>query len=154
MTALLSKNAKKAIGVEIVPEAVECANELAQMNSLQDKITNYLGKCEDIVPDIIAKERAEGNKVCLVLDPPRKGCDKKVLDAILSVKPQKIVYVSCSPQTLARDLGMLCGTLYYDGNELKKSLEINGVYKITKVQPYDMFPQTKHVETLVCLERV
>ena len=87
-------------------------------------------------------------------DLPRKGCDKKVLDAILSVKPEKIVYVSCSPQTLARDLGILLGTLKYENGELKKSLTNSGDYKITKIQPYDMFPQTKHVETLVCLEKI
>ena len=77
-----------------------------------------------------------------------------MLDAILSVKPEKIVYVSCSPQTLARDLGILLGTLKYENGELKKSLTNSGDYKITKIQPYDMFPQTKHVETLVCLEKI
>ncbi len=153
MTALLSKNAKKAIGVEIVPEAVECANELAQMNSLQDKITNYLGKCEDIVPDIIAKERAEGNKVCLVLDPPRKGCDIKVINSILDSDIDKIVYVSCKPSTLARDIGLLVGTLEVVDGEVKRVENPTLKYEVITVRPFDMFAQTKHVETLVCLAR-
>lgn len=153
MTALLSKNAKKAIGVEIVPEAVECANELAQINGLQEKITNYLGKCEDIVPDIIAKERADGNKVCLVLDPPRKGCDIKVINAILDSEIDKIVYVSCKPSTLARDIGLLVGTLEVVSGEVKRVENPNVRYDVTTVRPFDMFAQTKHVETLICLER-
>ena len=97
--------------------------------------------------------KAEGEKVAVVLDPPRKGCDRLVLEALLSALPDKIVYVSCSPQTLARDLGILLNTLVYDGNELKRNQTPNPCYEITKIQPYDMFPQTKHVETLVCLTR-
>ncbi|MBQ3115689.1 MAG: 23S rRNA (uracil(1939)-C(5))-methyltransferase RlmD [Clostridia bacterium] len=153
MTALLSKNAKKAIGVEIVPEAVECANELAELNGLSGKITNYLGKCEDIVPDLIKKEREQGNKVCLVLDPPRKGCDTKVINAILDSDIDKIVYVSCKPSTLARDIGLLVGTLELSEGEIKRAENPTFRYDVTTVRPFDMFAQTKHVETLVCLER-
>ena len=71
-----------------------------------------------------------------MLDPPRKGCDKKVVDALLSAAPDKIVYISCNPATLSRDVALL----------MQK-------YDITSVTPYDMFPQTKHVETLAVLEK-
>ncbi len=153
MTAMLSKNAKKAYGIEIIKEAVDAGNDLAKENGLENKVKNICAPCEEELPKLISRLKVENNDISVVLDPPRKGCDKKVIDAILSAKPDKVVYVSCSPQTLARDLGLLTGTLYYDGNELKKSTEVNPIYKIEKVQPYDMFPQTKHVETLVCLVR-
>ena len=154
MTALISQNAKKAYGIEIVKEAVDAGNVLAKENGLSSKVENVCAPCEEELPKLIARLKAENAKISVVLDPPRKGCDKLVLDAILSAKPDKVVYVSCSPQTLARDLGLLTGKLYYDGNELKKAVDSTPIYKIEKVQPYDMFPQTKHVETLVCLSRI
>ena len=150
MTAMIAKHAKSVYGIEIVKEAVDSANKLMKDNLIEN-VVNVCAPCEEYLPKLITELNQKGDSVYVVLDPPRKGCDKKVLDAILSVKPEKIVYVSCSPQTLARDLGILCGTLYFDGNDLKKSSSNDGVYRITKVQPYDMFPQTKHVETLVCL---
>lgn len=153
MTAILAKGAKKAIGIEIVKEAVDCANQLAVTNKLEDKIVNYLGKCEDILPTIIEKEKELGNKTCLVLDPPRKGCDLKVLNAIIDSHIDKIVYVSCKPSTLARDIGILVGSLVQDGKEIKKVTDYQPRYDITLVKPFDMFAQTKHVETLVCLAR-
>ncbi len=154
MTAILAKNAKKAIGVEIVPEAVECANELAKINKLDHKITNYLGKCEDILPQIIADEKQMGSDICLVLDPPRKGCDIKVINSIIKSNIDKIIYVSCKPSTLARDVGLLVGTLGVEGGEIKKIENPSLRYKIKLVKPFDMFAQTKHVETLVVLERI
>jgi tRNA/tmRNA/rRNA uracil-C5-methylase (TrmA/RlmC/RlmD family) len=72
----------------------------------------------------------------LFMDPPRKGSDEKFLNAVLKLKPSRIVYVSCDPSTLARDVAY-----------------INKSYKVTTVQPFDMFPHTTHVETVVCLER-
>ncbi len=153
MTALLAKSAKKAIGVEIVPEAVACANELAQKNNLEDKITNYLGKCEDILPELIAKEREKGSKIALVLDPPRKGCDLKVINSILDSDIDKIVYVSCKPSTLARDVGLLVGSLSVVDGEIKKSENYVPKYDISFVKPFDMFANTKHVESVVCLTR-
>jgi len=153
MTALLAKNAKKAIGIEIIPEAVVCANELAKFNKLDGKITNYLGKCEEILPDLIEKEKRINSKVCLVLDPPRKGCDIKVLQAILKCNIEKIVYVSCKPSTLARDVGILVGTLDFIDGEVKRSKTPQARYKIDYVRPFDMFAQTKHVESVVCLTR-
>ncbi len=154
MTALLAKNAKRAIGIEIVPEAVDCANDLAVKNGLSDKISNYQGKCEDILPDIIKKERLNNSKICLVLDPPRKGCDIKVINSIIESNIDKIVYVSCKPSTLARDVGLLVGTLETVGNEIKKAEKPANRYEVTFVRPFDMFAQTKHVETLVCLNKI
>jgi len=153
MTALLAKNAKKAIGIEIIPEAVSCANDLALKNGLSNKISNYLGKCEDILPDIIEKEREKNSKICLVLDPPRKGCDIKVINAIINSGIEKIVYVSCKPSTLARDVGLLIGTLEEVGNEIKKANNPLSRYEVSYVRPFDMFAQTKHVETLVMLTK-
>ena len=153
MTAMFAKNCKKAIGIEIISEAVNSANELAKTNGLTQKMQNICAPCEEVLPSIIEKERAENSNVALVLDPPRKGCDRQVLEAVLKSKPDKIVYVSCSPQTLARDIGVLMGSLYYDGNELKKAENYESDYEIVSAQPYDMFPQTKHVESVVCLAR-
>lgn len=151
MTALLAKSANKAIGIEVVKEAVEHANELAKFNKLSDKITNYLGKCEDILPDIINSERHNGNKICLVLDPPRKGCDIKVIEAIKKSNIDKIVYVSCKPSTLARDIGLLVGTLDVVDGQIKHVDTKDFRYQIDSVRTYDMFSYTKHVETLVLL---
>ena len=154
MTAMFAKECKKAIGIEIVKEAVDSANILAKQNKLTDKMFNYCGDCKNLLPTIISEEVKLNNEISVVLDPPRKGVDFSVLSAILEAKPQKIIYVSCSPQSLARDLGILLGKLCYDGNELKKCESAKPLYEITKIQPYDMFPQTKHIETLVCLSLI
>lgn len=153
LTALLAKNAKRAMGIEIVPEAVKCANELARQNNLQHKISNYLGKCEDILPDIINKEKEYNSKICLVLDPPRKGCDIKVINSIIKSNIDKIVYVSCKPSTLARDVGLIVGSLEVVNGEIKRVENPNYRYEVSLVRPFDMFANTKHVETLVCLAR-
>ena len=154
MTALLARRAKKAIGIEIVPEAVQLANELAIQNGLADKISNLQGKCEDILPDIIEKEKSENNKVVIVLDPPRKGCDVKVINSVKNSGADKIIYVSCKPSTLARDVGLLIGTLEHDGTVIKKAEKVVPTYKIESVRPFDMFAQTKHVETICELIRI
>ena len=152
MTAILAKSAKKAIGVEIVKEAVDLANKLATQNGLDNKIINYLGKCEDILPDIIQKEKQNNNaNICLVLDPPRKGCDIKVINTILKSDIDKIAYVSCKPSSLARDIGLIVGTLEVVNGEIKRVENPKLKYEIKMVKPFDMFAQTKHVETLVLL---
>ena len=153
LTALFAKEAKKAIGIEIVKEAVECADKVKEMNGLDGKMENICAACEDVLPDIIAKEKAENAKCVLVLDPPRQGVDVKVLEAVLKSKPEKIIYISCSPQTLSRDLGILLGTLIITENGLTKSENPVSGYKLNSVQPFDMFPQTKHVETVVLMSR-
>ena len=154
MTAILAKNAKKAIGIEIVKEAVECANDLAKINNLDDKITNHLGKCEDILPNLILKEKQNNSKISLVLDPPRKGCDIKVINAILKSDIDKIVYVSCKPSTLARDVGLLVGSLKEENGAIVKNENYTPKYKVIYARPFDMFAHTKHVETLVCLTKI
>ena len=153
MTALLSVKAKKAIGVEIIKEAVDIANELAKTNGLQDKISNYNGKCEELLPSLIKEEKSQGNKTTLVLDPPRKGVDLKVIKAINESQIDKIVYVSCLPSTLARDVGLIVGTLEEVNGEIVKAKEPKERYEVKMVKTFDMFPQTKHVETLVCMTR-
>ena len=153
MTAMLARKAKKAIGIEIEPEAVRLANELAHNNGLSKKISNYLGKCEEIMPDIIKEERDKGNKIVLVLDPPRKGCDLKVINAIKDGGIDKIIYVSCKPSTLARDVGLIAGTLEYKDNGIKRVENPILRYNVESVRPYDMFSQTKHVETVVSLTK-
>ena len=151
MTALLSKDAKNGIGIEIVKEAVDCADELMKINGLQDKVINYCGKCEDILPKIVPSIK---NKTCLILDPPRKGCDEKVIRAIIDSNIEKIIYVSCMPSTLARDVGLFTGNLEFTENGVKKAENPKLIYKIQSITPFDMFPQTKHIETLCVLEKI
>ena len=154
MTAMMAKTAKKAIGIEVIPEAVKAGDELAVLNKLSDKMTNICALCEEVLPDVIAKEKAGNGSISVVLDPPRKGCDDKVLSAIIKAMPDKIVYVACSPQSLARDVGILTGSLAWTNGELKRVENFLPRYEIESVTPYDMFPKTKHVETLVALKRV
>ncbi|WP_283702909.1 23S rRNA (uracil(1939)-C(5))-methyltransferase RlmD [Clostridium perfringens] len=133
ITLFLSQKAKKVYGVEIIPQAIDNA----WINAKENKVENvefFVGESEVVIPDLINK----GVKAdVVVVDPPRKGCDKKLLDAITNINAKKIVYVSCDPSTLGRDL---------------KVLEENG-YKTLEVQPVDMFPNTSHVETVVKLNR-
>ncbi len=128
----LAKKAGKVIGVEIVPEAVENAKENAVLNEIANA-EYYCGKAEVLVPELVARgERAD----VVILDPPRKGCETELLDAVASVKPKRIVYISCKPSTLARDL---------------KYLAEKG-YETQKVIPVNMFPRTSHVETVALLK--
>lgn len=133
ITLFLSQKAKKVYGVEIIPQAIDNA----WINAKENKVENvefFVGESEVVIPDLINK----GVKAdVVVVDPPRKGCDKKLLDAITNIDAKKIVYVSCDPSTLGRDLAIL---------------EENG-YKTLEVQPVDMFPNTAHVETVVSLRR-
>ncbi len=152
MTALLAKKANRVFGIEIIPEAVVLANNLMAQNGLSDKVTNLLGKCEDILPELVEKQSELGD-VCVVLDPPRKGCDINVIQALLKSKVSKIIYVSCKPQTLARDVGLLIGTLVQKDDRIIKTENVDGVYKLESVTPYDMFPNTKHIENVAILSR-
>ncbi len=147
LTAIIAKDVKKAYGVEIVAEAVESANNLAKRNGLTDKMTSYCGSCEDILPNLIKSVKG---KVKIVVDPPRKGVDKNSLIAMRDSGAEEIIYCSCSPQTLARDIGILLETIDENGRIIKND---NPKYKIKSIQPYDMFPNTKHVETLVSLTK-
>ncbi|MDK0886973.1 23S rRNA (uracil(1939)-C(5))-methyltransferase RlmD [Clostridium perfringens] len=131
ITLFLSQRAKKVYGVEIIPQAIDNA----WINAKENKVENvefFVGESEVVIPDLINK----GVKAdVVVVDPPRKGCDKKLLDAITNIDAKKIVYVSCDPSTLGRDL---------------KVLEENG-YKTLEVQPVDMFPNTAHIENVALL---
>lgn len=148
LTAMFAKRCAHAYGIEIVPEASACADSLKVKNNLADKMTNICGRVEDKLADILQKHP----KAAVVLDPPRAGVDRSVLKEILAQKIEKLIMISCNPATLARDLGVLTGTLCEnERGELVKSGNANGDYEIAYLQPFDMFPQTKHVETLVVL---
>ncbi|MDO4343610.1 MAG: 23S rRNA (uracil(1939)-C(5))-methyltransferase RlmD [Eubacteriales bacterium] len=130
----LAQKAKKVYGVEIVPQAIDDACRNAKINN----ITNaqfYVGKAEEILPEIYRRHHIRANVI--VVDPPRKGCDNKLLDTIIQMQPEKVVYVSCDSATLARDLRILCD----HGYELKRCRAV------------DQFPMSVHVETCVLLVR-
>lgn len=134
ISLFLAQKAKKVYGVEIVPQAIENAIENAKQNNVNN-VEFIVGESETIIPKLIE----EGIKAdVIVVDPPRKGCEKTLLEAIVKSSPKRIVYVSCDPATLARDLAIL--------NELG--------YKTKEVQPVDMFPQTAHVECVTLMSRV
>ena len=152
LTAMLANACGQAYGVEIVKEATACADELKTLNGLNGKMFNICGKVEDEINNVF--DLTEGKERVIVCDPPRKGMERSVIKAILAAKPNKIILVSCNPSTLARDLGLLCGTLKEDENgQLVKEQTPNSPYTITQITPFDMFPQTKHVESVVCLSR-
>ena len=129
----VSKNAKKVIGVESVPEAIEDA----KANALRNEITNcefFVGDMKVVFNEVfIAKH---GKPDVIITDPPRDGMHKDVVEQLLKIEPHKIVYVSCNSATQARDLALM-----------------DEKYKVTRVRPVDMFPQTHHVENVVLLER-
>lgn len=128
-----SDQAEKIIGIEVVGSAVEDAKENARLNGVENA-EYHLGKSEEVMKKLVSK----GVKPDVVfVDPPRKGCHPEFLEALVEVKPQKIIYVSCNPSTLQRDL---------------KYLNEQG-YDVSPVTPVDMFPQTNHVEGVVALER-
>ena len=136
LSAMISKHAKEVFGIEIVKEATILADNLKKLNNINN-LVNINGDCSIELPKLISKLTDEQIKnLSVVLDPPRKGCDKKVIDAILEVLPNKIIYMSCDPSTLSRDLNLLLSTKDYN---------------IKYIQPYDMFPQTKHIETIAVL---
>ena len=157
LTAMLAKNVGKAYGIEVVREASECADALIVPNKLQGKMENICGKVEDELPRLLKKVRAE--KTFLVADPARRGLDRGTVKAILNSGIPRMALISCNPATMARDVGLLTGALMEKENgELVKSpaggqADPGGFYKITSVTPFDMFPQTKHIEVLICLER-
>lgn len=149
MTAMAAARCSRAYGIEIVPKATECANALARDNGLKDKMINICGRVEDVLPEIMGRER--GKKIRLILDPPRAGIDRGVLKAIIAAEIEKLTLISCNPATLARDLGILTGCLTEGENGALIKGEGGGAYSIERVTPFDMFPQTKHIETLVTL---
>ncbi len=129
----VAKQAKKVVGIEAVPVAIEDAKANAKLNNIEN-VAFFAGDMKNIFnAGFIA---ANGKPDVIITDPPRDGMHKDVVQQILNIAPKKVVYVSCNSATQARDL------------ELMKDL-----YKITKLQPVDMFPQTHHVENVVLLEK-
>ncbi|MBQ0017008.1 MAG: class I SAM-dependent RNA methyltransferase, partial [Clostridiales bacterium] len=222
LSGIMSKKAKHVFGIEIIEDATKNANELTRENNIKN-LTNLRGDCSEILPTLLHQIRSnetikisnkntetlnienfenstENVDIQVVLDPPRKGCDEKVLKAILSSKPNKIIYISCASNTLARDLKILlnnssenntenskinnekstestnennCNSIDYANENSGNSIETinqnsencavcknqnNAVntaeYRIKYVKPFDMFPQTCHVETLAILEKI
>lgn len=128
-----SDKAGKVIAMETEPSAVKDARENAALNGLG----NYKAVCAD-AGKTLTKMTGDGLRPDVVFaDPPRSGCTKEFLHTLVKCKPEKVVYISCNPDTLARDLAFLTK---------------NG-YKATKIQPVDLFPHTNHIETVVCLNR-
>ncbi len=153
LTALLAKSCGFACGVEIVEEAVRCADGIKEMNGLDGKMINICGSVEDKIDGVLAL--TAGKERVIVCDPPRKGMERSVVKAVLKSGAERVVLVSCNPATLARDAGLLCGSLKEEGGQLIKTGAYgeDGFYKIESVTPYDMFPQTANVETLVVLSK-
>ncbi|WP_217561883.1 23S rRNA (uracil(1939)-C(5))-methyltransferase RlmD [Paenibacillus sp. GbtcB18] len=133
ISLFLAKHAKKVYGVEIVPEAIEDAKRNAELNGIRNA-EFAVGGAEDVLPEW---QRVGVRPDVIVVDPPRKGCDERLLDTILQLRPERVVYVSCNASTLARDLSVLEG----------------GGYRTVRVQPVDMFPHTVHVESVALLLR-
>lgn len=134
ISLFLAKKAKKVIGVEIVAEAIENARNNAALN----QITNtefYVGKAEEVIPRLYSQHGITADVA--VVDPPRKGCDEKLLESIVEIGPKKLIYVSCDPGTLARDIAYLT----------------EHGFNLHEVQPLDMFPQSTHVESVSILTK-
>ena len=141
ISLFLAKKAKQVYGVEIVPQAIDDAKNNAKIND----ITNaefYVGKAEEVLPEYYKEyEKTHNGETAhadvIVVDPPRKGCEESLLQTIVDMQPEKVVYVSCDSATLARDV---------------KFLRANG-YELKDVTPVDQFPHTVHVETVVLLSQ-
>ena len=131
ISLFLAQHADQVYGVEIVPEAIEDARSNALLNEMKN-VKFEVGASEDVIP----RWKEQGIEAdVIVVDPPRKGCDPRLLDTILEMKPERVVYVSCNPSTLARDLRVL----------------EDGGYRTVEVTPVDMFPHTVHVESVAML---
>lgn len=135
ISLFLAQKAKKVYGVEIVPAAIEDARRNAELNGIENA-EFFVGKAEEVLP---AKYEEDGIYAdVIVVDPPRKGCDGALIETMLSMKPERIVYVSCDSATLARDLKILC----------------EREYQVEKVAVCDMFPGSVHVETVCLLSKL
>lgn len=129
----IAKQAKKVIGLESVPDAIAAAKENAQLNGINN-VEFFVGDMKHVFNDAFIE--AHGHPDVIITDPPRDGMHKDVVQQLLNMAPNKIVYVSCNSATQARDLELL-----------------DAIYKVTKTQAVDMFPQTFHVENVVLLEK-
>ncbi|MCI6463840.1 MAG: 23S rRNA (uracil(1939)-C(5))-methyltransferase RlmD [Faecalicatena sp.] len=142
ISLFLAQKAKQVYGVEIVPQAIEDAQNNARINEIENA-KFYVGKAEEVLPEYYREYEKEhpgetAHADVIVVDPPRKGCEESLLKTMVDMKPEKIVYVSCDSATLARDLKVLCG----EG------------YQVERVRGVDQFPMTGHVETVVLLSKL
>lgn len=135
ISLFLAQKAKKVYGVEIIPQAIEDARTNARINGIKNA-EFFVGAAEEVLPRAYREEHIYADVI--VVDPPRKGCEQSLLDTILAMAPKKIVYVSCDPATLARDLKYLC----------EKD------YKLERVRAVDQFCHSVHVESVVGLGRI
>ncbi len=129
----LAGQAQKVYGLEVVARAVEDARGNADLNRISN-VKFHAGEVEKRLPELAALGLRPD---VVVLDPPRAGCGREALDAVAEMRSLRVIYVSCDPGTLARDLGYLNGR----------------GYRVLEVQPVDMFPWTRHVETIVLLQK-
>lgn len=134
ISLFLAQKAKMVYGVEIIPQAIEDAKTNARINGISNA-EFFVGAAEEVLPQKYKDENIYADVI--VVDPPRKGCDQSLLETIIAMKPKKVVYVSCDPATLARDLKFLC----------EKD------YKLVKVRAVDQFSHSVHVETVVLMSR-
>lgn len=128
------------VGVEYVDSAVKNARKNAKANGFESNSEFFCGDASLVTPEVLSKY---GKPSVIILDPPRKGCDASLIETVLSANPEHIIYVSCNPATLARDMKLLCSE---NGNN-------KSCYVCESIQPVDMFPQSSHVETVVKLVR-
>lgn len=145
ISLFLAHRAKKVYGVEIIPQAIDDARANAKINGIENA-EFFVGKAEEVLPEWYKthrdSQRQDGGEMVkadvIVVDPPRKGCDEALLETIVDMAPEKVVYVSCDSATLARDLKYLCGR----------------GYELRRVRAVDQFPMTTHVETVVLMSKV
>ena len=145
ISLFLAHRAKKVYGVEIIPQAIDDARANAKINGI-DNAEFFVGKAEEVLPEWYKthrdSQRQDGGEMVkadvIVVDPPRKGCDEALLETIVDMAPEKVVYVSCDSATLARDLKYLCGR----------------GYELRRVRAVDQFPMTTHVETVCLLSKL
>ena len=142
ISLFLAKKAKQVYGVEIIPQAIDDAKNNAKINEINNAAF-YVGKAEEVLPEYYKEyEKTHNGETAhadvIVVDPPRKGCEESLLQTIVDMQPEKVVYVSCDSATLARDV---------------KFLRAKG-YELKDVTPVDQFPHTVHVETVVLLSQL
>ena len=140
ISLFMARRAKKVCGVEIIPEAIENAEQNAARNGIENA-EFFVGKAEEVLPAHVQERKSAGKDPdidVICVDPPRKGCDSKCLETILEIRPERVVYVSCDPATLARDLRILA----------------DGGYELRKLRPVDQFGHTVHVETVCLLSKL
>lgn len=136
-SAFLAPKCQRIIGIE--SSASACEDFASNLDEFEN-VELYEGLAEEILPELaeqIAPPLGIANPPCVLVDPPRAGLEKRVIDALLKLKPQMIAYVSCDPSTLARDAARL----------------IHGGYQLKQVTPFDFFPQTFHIESISIFER-